>query len=410
MLAPSPSPAPQPAASLFARDRDTPVAERTFAGFAPVGLPIGEFRLFPQLGVSAIGTSNVFENDERSHGDFLGELTPGLDLQFDNSQLVLDAYINAEIDRFAQFHSENENQGTVGINISRALPGYSSVFAGGSFGYVALPRISPESPVNAGAPLRYTDSQADVGGAYEQNRIRVTGRFDLESLAFDPGVLIGGGELSTGDHDRARYSATGQIAYALSPATDLYVGGSYNILNYRLDPPNVALKRDSHGYEAFAGTSFEVTGVARADIRVGYLDQDFDASALGRIAGVGARGQLEYFPTRLTTVTFQVRRSVEDSGIPNTGGFLETGGSVAVDHEYRRYIMLNTKASYFDDQYQGIGRHDGILFFTTGGTYLSHHGWNLKLAYEYYHQNSHGCDCSVNYDDHRAVATLTFKY
>ena len=172
----------------------------------------------------------------------------------------------------------------------------------------------------------------------------------------------------------------------------------------------MALKRDSHGYEAFVGTSFEATDIARADIRIGYLDQDFDARGLGRIAGFGTRGQLEYFPTRLTTVTFQVRRSVEDSGIPNTGGFLESGGSIAVDHEYRRYIMLNTKVSYFDDEYQGISRHDGILFLTTGGTYLSHHGWNLKVAYEYYHQNSHGCDCSVNYDDHRAVATLTFKY
>ena len=109
-------------------------------------------------------------------------------------------------------------------------------------------------------------------------------------------------------------------------------------------------------------------------------------------------------------MTFQVRRSVEDSGIPNTGGFLETGGSVAVDHELRRYIMLNTKVSYFDDQYQGISRHDAIMFFTAGGTYLSRHGWNIKVAYEYYHQNSGGEDGGVNYDDHRAVATLTFKY
>ncbi len=258
--------------------------------------------------------------------------------------------------------------------------------------------------------MRFEQGQADIGGAYEQNRIRLTGRFDAEILNFDPGELIGGGVLSTGDHDRSRYTATGQAEYAISPATAVYVGGDYNVLTYRLVPPAVPVRRDSHGYEAFVGSNFEVTGLTRADIRVGYLEQDFDARQLGRIAGFGVRGQLQYFPTQLTTVTFQVRRSVEDSGIPNTGGYLETGGAIAVDHEYRRYLMINAKVSYFNDSYQGLSRKDGEAFATLGATYLSSHHWRLKVAYEYYHQNSSGLAAGVNYDDHRAVATLTFEY
>jgi hypothetical protein len=399
-----------PTRSMFARDRDIPVSERVFPGFLPQGLEAGWFRIFPQLGVTGEGISNVFENDERQHGDFVVALAPQLTAQYDSSQLIFDAYAKGEIDRFAQFHSENENQGVVGFDATRYLPGYSSVFAGGSYGVVALPRLSPESPVNAATPLRYTDGQADLGGAYEQNRVRLTGRFDLESLHFENGQTIGGGVLYAGDHDRTRYTGTVEAQYAISPATAVYVGGAYNVFDYRLPPPQVPYSRDSHGYEAFVGSNFEVTGLTKADVRIGYLKQDFDDRRLGGIGGLGVRGQLEYFPSRLTTVTFTVRRSVEDSGLPNTGGFLETGGSVAVDHEYRRYLMLNVKASYYDDEYRGISRHDGEAYFTAGATYLSTHHWNLKIAYEYIHQNSAGCDCSVDYDDHRAVATLTFQY
>ena len=355
-----------PTRSLFSRDRDIPVSDRVFPGFLPIGLQAGWFRIFPALGVTGEGTSNVFENDKREHGDFVYTLAPQLTAQYDSSQLLFDAYAKGEIDRFAQFHSENENQGVVGFDVTRYLPGYSSVFAGGSYGIVALPRLSPESPVNAASPLRYADAQGDVGGAYEQNRVRLTGRFDVESLHFENGQLIGGGVLSAGDHDRTRYTGTVEAQYAISPATALYVGGDYDVFDFRLPVPQVPVSLSSHGYEAYVGSNFEVTGLTKADIRIGYLDQDFNNRRLGFISGVGARGQLEYFPSRLTTVTFTVRRSVEDSGIPNSGGFLETGGSVSLDHEYRRYLMLNVKASYYDDQYRGINRDDGEAYFTAG--------------------------------------------
>jgi hypothetical protein len=399
-----------PSRSLFARDRDIPVDERSFQGFQAVGLPLGWFRIYPQLGVSGEGTSNVYENNKREHGDFVYAFTPQITAQYDSSQLTLNTYVRGEIDRFAQFHSENADQGVVGFDATRSLPGYSSVFAGASYGYVTLSRLSPESPIDAGEPLRYLDGQGDIGGAYEMGRVRLTGRFDYESLHFDNSTLFGGGELNTADHDRSRYTGTAQVQYAISPATAVYVGGSYDIFDFRRVLTPAELQRDSHGYEAFVGSNFELTGVTKADVRVGYLNQDFNARQLGGISGLGVRGQVQYFPTRLTTVTFTVRRSVEDSGIPNTGGFLETGGGVSVDHEYRRYLVLNARANYYDDKYNGIDRHDGLAFVSAGATYLSTHHWNLKVAYEYYHQNSHGCDCSVNYDDHRAVATLTFQY
>lgn len=407
---PSGTAAPVYQPSLFARDHDTPVAERTFRGLEAVGVPVGPFRLFPTLGVGLFGESNVFEDNKRRVSDGVLRFSPDLLLDYDSSKTTFDIYARGTLDQHYSRTSENENQATVGVDARRNLPGYSYVFANASYGVLALTRISPESPRNAASPVRYEEGQADIGGVYEQDRLRLTGRVDALVLSYDDGRAIGGGVLPTADRDRTRITGTVQAAYALSPATALYVGGSGDTFNYRLDPPRVAVSRDSHGYEVFAGTTFEVTGLTRADVRVGYLDQAFDNRALGDISGLGVRGRLEYFPSRLTTVTLEARRSVEDSGVPNTNGYLETGGSVAVDHEYRRYIMLNARASYFDDKYSGISRHDGVVFASFGATYLSRHNWNLRGAYEYYHQNSDGTDGGVNYDDHRLLSTLTFKY
>ncbi len=117
----SPVHAQTSSASLFARDRDVPVAERTFAGLSPVGLPVGPFRLFPELGVSPTATSNVFDNNARNRADVFAQITPRLDLQFDNSQLTFDGYANGEVDRYAYNYSENENQVTVGFSRCRGF-------------------------------------------------------------------------------------------------------------------------------------------------------------------------------------------------------------------------------------------------------------------------------------------------
>jgi hypothetical protein len=401
--------------SAFARDRDTAVADRLFAAFQPTGFALGELQIFPQLGVTAEGASNVYENNADARADLLFQLTPKVMAKFDSSDLIADVYARGTINQFVHDSSEDVDEAVVGLDLKREFQRYSYVYANGSFGQLELPRLSPESPVGAESPLNYFDEQGDAGIVYELNRVRLKARMDVDSRRYDNTTFAGpppqgGSILQTGSLDRTRWATTEQVEYAISPATSVYVGGSLDWLNFWQQPPIVPYPRNSHGYEAFVGTSFELTDLARADLRVGYLQQDFNDRQLGAIAGLGLQGRLEYFPSRLTTVTFETRRSVQDTGVPNSPAFLETSGSIQVDHEYRRYIMIFGKATYEKDDYQFINRHDDLAFATVGVRYLTTSHWNLTVAYEYHMLHSHDCSCSVSYDDNRLMTNLTFQY
>ncbi|MBL7599222.1 outer membrane beta-barrel protein, partial [Escherichia coli] len=83
--------------------------------------------------------------------------------------------------------------------------------------------------------------------------------------------------------------------------------------------------RDSSGYEALVGVNFEVGAVARGELAVGYISQEYDSAAFSNIDGFGARAQVQWFPTELTTFTVTGSRTIEDSGIVGSGGYLSNG-------------------------------------------------------------------------------------
>ena len=64
---------------------------------------------------------------------------------------------------------------------------------------------------------------------------------------------------------------------------------------------------------------------------IGYLDQSYDDPAFKEIKGLGARAQLEWFPTQITTVSLTAERQVLDSGIPGAAGYISSTIAAQVD-------------------------------------------------------------------------------
>ena len=81
-------------------------------------------------------------------------------------------------------------------------------------------------------------------------------------------------------------------------------------------------------------------------------------------------GNVQWFPTELTTVTAKANRTVQDSIIPTSPGNLDTGGSIQVDHELRYNVILSGMASFDDYAYQGIDRDDQRWSIGIGAKYL----------------------------------------
>ncbi len=400
--------------SVFARQQPVGVADRVLPAFSAHGTTIGAFDLFPAVSIGGLYASNVLANNEDRRSDIAIVVRPEITVRTSTGPYRIAAYGRGDIRRYAHQTSEDTEEVLGGVEGSVALGSLSSITAGASYGSLIEPRYASDSPVNAAKPLEYDAFSAFGSATIEGASTRVILRGGVVSLRFGETPGTDGGLLYTRDRDRTRYQGLVRLERALSPAVSVYGAATGNRITYAVDAVgdgdgSGAGTRDSTGFGVYAGSSFEVTSLMRGDVRVGYIRQDFDRRGIRPLSGIGALGTLVYSPSGLRTITGKVESSIEDSGVPGSGGFLHRGGSLRVDNELRRYIVLSLEGGYFRDTYRGLNRQDRLPYADAGVTYLSRGHWNARLGYRYLARSSGQASGVASFDDHRVSVTLTLQ-
>lgn len=394
--------------SIFARQREIGVADRMLPAFSAHGTTVGPFDVFPALAIGGLYTSNVFANNANRRSDEALVIRPELTVRTSAGPYQLEAYGRGDVRRFAHYGSENTEEGLGGLRGSVALGPLSSLSAGVSYGSLIDPRFAADSPIDAARPLSYTSLDAFAAGTIEGASTRIIMRFDLGTLRFSDAPRVGGGTLFTRDRDRTRYQGLVRVERALSPAVSLYGAASVNRFDYRFATANLG-NRDSTGFGVYVGSSFEATSVLKGDVQLGYIRQNFDLAGVRPLSGFGALGSVVFSPNRLWTITARGESSIEDSGVPGSGGYLHRGGSLRADNELRRYLIASFEAGYFRDTYRGIQRRDSLPYADVSLTYLSRSHWNARLGYRYLSRDTTSRSDVTDFDDHRVSATLTLQ-
>lgn len=395
------------ARSIFARDAQMAVADRMLPAFSATGVSVGAFDVFPGLSIGGLYTSNVFANNDNKRSDFALVVRPELTARTSSGPYQVTAYARGDLRRYARNGSENTEEGLAGLQGRVAVGDLSALTAGANYGSFIQPRFAADSPADAAKPLEYNALNGFAAATIEEASTRVIVRADVTSLRFRDTPRVGGGTLFTRDRDRTRYQGLVRLERSLSPAVSIYGAATANKIDYRL---TTGVPRNSDGYGVYLGSSFEVTTLLRADVRVGYIRQTFDLAGIRRIAGFGGLGTLVFSPNRLWTFTARGESSVQDSGVPGSGGFLHRAASLRADHELRRYLIASIEGGYARDTYRGLPRRDSLPYADVGVTYLSRNHWNARLGYGYLARN---CTCTsgvTDFDDNRVSATLTFQH
>lgn len=382
--------AQEEAQSLFDRDRNTAVTERQHPGYTSEGIQRGAFLLRPGFALGVNRVSNVFASTSAAQDDVMIELTPSLGVQTTWSRHSLNAAGSVTRKQFFEFDNENvwnwELEGGGRLDITRD----ASLSAG--LGHQSL----TEARTEAGAasttrePIAYTNSRAFVSGRNVVGRILVQGEVGLRTLDYDDQTLLGGGVADQDFRDYTRYEIMARSDYAISPDTALFGRLRLNERRYDLNPPDVALLRDSSGYTLDVGADFDILGIARGLVGIGYTSQAYDDVTLPDISGASVDGQLEWFPTQLTTVTFQASREVDEAPFSGSGGFFRTSTGARVDHELRRNVILSSGFDIVRDDYQDIDRIDDRVTVDIGATYVMNRWIGLRLSWRYVEQDRGG--------------------
>jgi hypothetical protein len=395
---------------MFARDRSVAVTARPRPGYEALGLSAGSFGVFPSLQIDAEHNDNIFAVSTGADSDWIVRLKPEVQIESGWSRHSLAAYARANISRYQDFDAENFEDWSVGASGRLDITRAANIAAGYDYASVTEPRTSSNAPASTREPVSYALDSAFLAASRVSGRIKLSARGDIRTFDYEDAITLGGTVIDQDNRDRTITSLTGRADVALSPATALFVQATTNTRDYDTATSVLLPARDSDGYELLAGANFEVGAVTRGEIAVGYISQEFDAAVYDKIDGFGARAQLEWFPTQLTTVTGYASRTIEDSGIAGSGGYLSSSAGVRIDHELRRNVLLNADASLSRDDYEGIAREDDRLQVSVGGTYLLNRNLGISVSASHFEQTSSGLAAGSEFDVNRLTATLVAQF
>jgi hypothetical protein len=413
-MAQDPAPPPQvqppaaPSQSLFARDRNVSVSERPHPGYDPTPVQLGGFTALPKLDAGIEYNDNIYATQNAKKSDEIWTVNPEVDLLSNWNRNALQAFVRSASRFYSNYSSESTTDYQLGA-AGRLDVGNGQLAAGGDTGELTEPRTSPNASSST-KPVRYQQSDAFATGVQDFNRVRLTGRFDLQNLDYHNGSDALNHSVLEDDRDHTLYTYAGKAEYAVSPDTSVYVAASYNDHEYRLSPPVSPTNRNSRGEQVNGGASFDLTNVIRGDVQIGWMQQDFSSHTFQRYSGFSALGRVEWFPSQLTTVTLTGSRQIQDSAAFGAAVYVAGSGNVQIDHELLRNVILTGRVGYEDDAYQGTARDDKITSAYIGARYMMNRLVGFNVGYSYIDETSSGAARGPIFQDNRITAGTTLRF
>lgn len=401
---------PSSGAGNFARDRNVSVRQRSRPEYEAPGIRAGAFILSPTVAATVYRTDNVYATEQGQVDDTVLNVGGGFNLRPTWSRHDLQVFAGGDATRYSDFDTEDTENWYVGGSGRLDLTRSSSL--GGSLQYQRQTEARSSSPaaVSLAEPVQYDRTEATVQYGQVFNRVRLLAEGRIIELDFDSAEDFNGLEVSQDYRDRRTEILSLRGDYAISPATAIFLEVQGNRRSYDLSPPATALDRDSEGYLALVGANFELTNLIRGEVGVGYMSQDYEDVAYSDVDGFGARGELEWFPSQLTTVTISAARSIEDSSILGAAGYTNTSGSFRVDHELRRNVLLFGDVYLANQDYLGLAREDDRNGYRLGMQYLLNRNVDFNLSLERLEQDSSGQFRGPSYEINNISAAVALRF
>jgi hypothetical protein len=367
-------------------ERAATVTDRRRLELEPLGVRVGGFLLYPKLELEERYNDNVFADETNTKSDFISVASPSLRLDSNWSSHELNLFARASIGRYLHQDSEAFNDFSLGgdgrLDISR-----DSSWSG-ALSYASLheERGSPDD-VEGIEPTTYALGSANTLYARRFNRVVLSAEGAGERYDYND-VATSVGEVNNDDRDRIQARVSLRADYELDPGYGAFVRATGNGRFYDDAVDDNGFDRDSKGWEAVVGARLGLTGITTGEVFVGYADQDYEDPHLDTIGGAIIGAALTWNVTPLTTVTGTLARTIEETTLVGASGFFANGAYLRADHELLRNLLLNARASYVINKYEGIEREDVIYQAGAGAKYLLTRNFYLTVDYTYTQRDS----------------------
>ena len=369
----------------FAQER---ISDRDRPDYKRDGINVGGFTLSPQATLQEKHDDNIYSANTGEVDDMITTIAPSLTLDSNWNNHSLSFYTNADVNIYADETDENYTDYAVGFNGRADILRDTFLSAGVEYQELHEDRGSPDSTNNSVEPTEYNEFTANVGFFRGLRKLSFSLDSEFRDLDFKDGNTNSGANIDNDDRDRQILKNSARVGYEFIPNYQAFVAGSVNNREY----DNIsATNRNSDGYDISVGTSVNLTGKARGEVSVGYMEQDYDSSTLKDVDGVAYGASLLWNPTQLTSVNFGINRSIEETTIANSSAYIATTYSAEIEHEFMRNVILAGNVSLSENDYESsnaIAREDEIISVGADVRYLIHRNVSTNLGYTYTERSS----------------------
>lgn len=393
-------------AQTYDRGRNESVTQRERPDYQALGVTAGGFNLYPKLQTEVGYTSNLFARDVNVESDTYFNVTPTVEAISNWGRHQLEATASLRLRRFVDHPSENQDGWLLHAGGRLDIHGQDAITGSLEAQKLYEERSSAQSPNAAAKPLPINAYVGTLRAIHDFNRVRLSGGMLVRQLDYHNVPSIAGGVVDVQGRDRIIYTGDVKGEYAVSPDTAVFVTTSYTDTEYRLHVPT---NHGSKQVQVLGGANFDLTALARGEVGLGYVSRKYDDRTFGQTKGFAASGDIQYFPTRTTTVSLALRRSVEDAIDFDGGGFFLSTATLTVDHELRRNILLNASGSYEEQKYKVLDRDNQTSRYEVGGTYLVNRGIGLNFSIAQIKRTSSGLNRLRGFDETLAALGVVLQ-
>lgn len=349
-------------------ERGETVTSRVRPELDPLGIRMGSFLFFPQLAVTAKYDDNLYSTETGEVDDTITIVNPEIQLRSDWNNHALNFVAGAE----AGYYSENDSEDYInyfaGADTRLDITRGSLLKASAMYSILHEDRGFPDGESGI-EPTEYSLLATSGEYMHRFNRLSlgISGRFDRYD--YEDGQLPDSSVINNDDRNRDEWQGALRLGYEVSPGFELFARGTYFVVSYDAEVDDFGLDRDSTGYEAVAGTAFDITGITFGELFAGYRSQEADDIAFEPMKGPQFGGSITWNPSGLTTIKGDVVRVVEETTQVDSPGYFATRYGLGVDHELLRNLLLGLNGSYSTWNYEGIDRDD---IYVRGGFYAKY--------------------------------------
>ena len=378
----------------YDRQSNVSVRDRPRPDYDPIGVKLGGFDLQGSLEGDAESNDNVFATESNADSDTILYSSEAASLASHWSRHSLSFGAGGTQSHHNDFNRDDTNDDYLRADGRLDIYRSTDAGAGVSMNDEHEARTDPDSPNNLAEPIQYSRDEQYAYIRHAFNRFRFTGRVTHSKWDYQDAPLNGGGTLDQDFRDHDENSADARVEVALTPRVAFLVDANLNNRDYSGTGP---LSLDSFGRTYSVGINFDLTNLVRGEFTIGTFDQDYKNPALGKVDGTAYAAHVDWFPTQLTTVAFDVHRGVEESAIPGAS-ILHTEEGVRIDHELLRNVILTAGVRQAQRDYTGVARTDDTTSGDIGADYLVNRRVRLHAGYSFDHNSSNipGEDFDVN--------------